>query len=283
MPEYVCARLHGLYEERTLNFQGHAFTNGCFVTCGKLKCPRMKYKHAVLWSDKWRYGFMLLWNRDSVVRVVQGKNDSPLIVKHLYNPLSAHPLMCLCAASVMHLPSHARTTWSSLSRRACVWLTPLYAFTHSHHRSPSTLLSGDSWHASFSQFRFIQPCSCAGDLAKDVSLMRGGGSRVHPRRCFDFWGRSRSSTDFCRPGRPTKEEPKPPLLSGSLAELCLSMAALTMPTQDPLRPHLRHCTAAQTCPDCQRLSRNDLRRWMAGRCWSPEICPFEKPLLAFKE
>lgn len=56
------------------------------------------------------------WKSVAILLGVKEKNDGLILCssftdsKHLYIPLSAHPLTCLYAASLMHFPSHAGTT-----------------------------------------------------------------------------------------------------------------------------------------------------------------------------
>lgn len=101
---------------------------------------------------------------DLVAFIVKGINGKVLLFyssidsKHLYIPLIAHPLRCSYAASLMHLPSHARMTRSSLLEHAIVdWLYN----THSHILLFPPCLSRGSWHTSFSRFRFITMSSCS--------------------------------------------------------------------------------------------------------------------------
>lgn len=42
MPEYVCARLHVLYDKRTLNLQGHTCKNECVVGHSKVNRSQRK-------------------------------------------------------------------------------------------------------------------------------------------------------------------------------------------------------------------------------------------------
>lgn len=123
-------------------------------------------------------------------------------------------MRCLCAASLVHLASHARKTWSSPSSRSSL----------THHLSV--------WNH----------CSVFLPDLPQQSLMTPLGwlenSQAQPQQCFDFWGRLYPVRLFSRPGDPIKQQCELPC-SASLRQGSSRQSTVVMTTQDAVHAHPR--------------------------------------------